>query len=275
MNIGLIGCGKVGTTLFYMLKNNNKIIGAYDIKKSNQYRAAKHLGIRKNPGLAELCTKSQALFFATPDDQILRAYKIAKPFIKGKKYIFHFSGLLPAAIFPRTHNIYCASVHPFATFPEIVLPPARNKYYLFVEGDEQALSTAKRIFAKKNFTIKKIRGYRKTKHHLLGVFSSNLLVGLISAICGLAKDIGWTRKDVNDVVIPIIQETISNIREKGLNKALSGPLERGDIKVIKKHLTTLKENKDLLNLYRILSLAVLKNVVKGEKKKKIEELLNQ
>lgn len=273
MNIGLIGCGKVGTTLFYLLKNNNKIIGVYDIKKSHQYRTAKRLGIRKNPGLAELCAKSRALFFATPDDQIFAAYKKTKPFIRGKKYVFHFSGLLSSTVFPKSKNIYRASVHPFATFPDIVLPPARNKYYLFVEGDEQALSTAKRIFAKKNFTIKKIRDYRKTKYHLLGVFSSNLLVGLISAVCGLAKDIGWTRKDVNDLIIPIIQETITNIREKGLNKALSGPLERGDIEVIKKHLDTLKKNKNLLYIYKTLSRAILKNVVKNGKK--IEELLDQ
>lgn len=275
MNIGLIGCGKVGTTLFYMLKNNNKIIGAYDIKKSNQHRAAKHLGIRKNPSLAELCAKSQALFFATPDDQILRAYKIAKPFIKGKKYIFHFSGLLPAAIFPRARNMYCASVHPFATFPIISVPPKQTKYFMFIEGNHQAINAARKIFSRKHFVIRKIDRRYKVKHHLLGVFSSNLLVGLVSAICGLAQDIGWTKKDVNDVIIPIIQETISNIREKGLNKALSGPLERGDIEVIKKHLDTLKKNKNLLDIYKTLSRAILKNVVKNRKKKEIAELLNQ
>ncbi|MCK4672404.1 DUF2520 domain-containing protein [candidate division WOR-3 bacterium] len=275
MNIGLVGCGKVGTTIFYLLKNNNKIIGVYDINKKNEKQALKLLHIKKNLSLKELCAKSQALFFATPDDQILVAYMKAKPFIEDKKYIFHFSGLLSSAIFPKSRNIYRGSIHPFATFPDIVLPPARNKYYLFVEGNEHALRAIKRIFAKRYFNIKKLKSCQKTKHHLLGVFSSNLLVGLVSAIYGLAKDIGWTKKEINDVIMPIIEETLHNIRGKGLNNALSGPLERGDIEVIKKHLSTLKKNKDLSNIYRTLSLVVLKNVMKGEKRKKIEELLNQ
>ena len=275
MNIGLIGCGKVGTTIFYLLKNNNKIIGVYDINKKKEKQALKSLHIKKNLSLKELCTKSQALFFATPDDQILIAYMKAKPFIEDKKCIFHFSGLLPSAIFPKSRNIYRGSIHPFATFPDIVLPPARNKYYLFVEGNEHALHAIKRIFAKRYFSIKTLKGYQKTKYHLLGVFSSNLLIGLAWAICRLAKDIGWTKKEIDEVIIPIIEETLHNIHGKGLNNALSGPLERGDIEVIKKHLSTLKKNKDLSNIYRILSLAVLKNVVKGEKRKKIEELLNQ
>ncbi len=275
MNIGLIGCGKVGTTIFYLLKNNNKIIGVYDINKKNEKQALKLLHIKKNLSLKELCAKSQALFFATPDDRILIAYMKAKPFIKGKKYIFHFSGLLSSAIFPKSRNIYRGSIHPFATFPDIVLPPARNKYYLFVEGNEPALRAIKCIFAKRYFSIKRLKGFQKTKYHLLGVFSSNLLIGLVWAICELTKDIGWTKKEINEVIIPIIEETLHNISGKGLNNALSGPLERGDIEVIKKHLSTLKKNKDLSNIYKTLSLAVLKNVVKGEKRKKIEELLNQ
>lgn len=275
MNIGLIGCGKVGTTIFYLLKNNNKIIGVYDINKKNEKQALKSLHIKKNLSLKELCVKSQALFFATPDDQILIAYMKAKPFIKNKKYIFHFSGLLSSAIFPKSKNLYRGSIHPFATFPDIVLPPARNKYYLFVEGNEHALRAIKRIFAKRYFSIKRLKSFQKTKYHLLGVFSSNLLIGLVWAIYRLTKDIGWTKKEINEVIIPIIEETLHNIRGKGLNNALSGPLERGDIEVIKKHLSTLKKNKDLMNIYKTLSLTVLKNVVKGEKKKKIEDLLNQ
>jgi predicted short-subunit dehydrogenase-like oxidoreductase (DUF2520 family) len=274
VNIGLIGCGKVGTTIFYLLKKHNHITGVYDINKKHEKQALKLLHIKKNLSLKELCAKSQALFFATSDDQILRAYKTAKPFIKGKKYIFHFSGLLSSTVFPKSKNIYRGSIHPFATFPDIVLPPTRNKYYLFVEGNEHALRAIKRIFAKRYFSIKRLKDFQKTKYHLLGVFSSNLLVGLVWAICGLAKDIGWSKKEINEVIMPIIEETLHNIRGKGLNNALSGPLERGDIEVIKKHLSTLKKNKELSNIYKTLSLALLKNVVKNSNKKKIEELLN-
>ena len=275
MRIGLIGCGKVGTTIFYLLKKHNHITGVYDINKKNEKRALKLLHIKENMPLEELCTKSQALFFATPDDQILAAYKKTIPFIKGKKYIFHFSGLLPGATFPKSRNIYRASVHPFATFPKISIPPTRKKYILFVEGDTQAANIAKRIFAKKYFIINRIRKEQKIYHHLIGVFSSNLMVGLISAIYEVAKSTHWSNKEINNVVMPIIEETLNNIKINSVKNALSGPLERGDIEIIKKHLNTLKKNKNLLDIYKTLSLVILKNVVKNGKKEEIEKLLSQ
>ncbi len=275
MNIGLIGCGKVGTTIFYLLKKNNHIIGVYDINKKNEKRAVKLLRIKRNLTLDELCIKSQALFFATPDDQILAAYKKTIPFIKGKKYIFHFSGLLPAGIFPKSKNTYRASVHPFATFPKISIPATRKKYILFVEGDTRAANIAKRIFIKKYFIINKIRKEQKIYHHLIGVFSSNLMVGLISAIYEMTKSTHWSKKEINNVIMPIIKETLNNIEINGIKSALSGPVERGDIKIIKKHLNTLKKHKNLLDIYKTLSRAILENVVKNGKKKEIEKLLNQ
>ncbi|MCK4251700.1 DUF2520 domain-containing protein, partial [candidate division WOR-3 bacterium] len=273
--IGLIGCGKVGTTIFHLLKKHNHITGVYDINKKNEKRALKLLRIKRKLTLDELCIKSQALFFATPDDKILAAYKKAKPFIKGKKYIFHFSGLLPAGIFPKSKNTYRASVHPFATFPKISIPATRKKYILFIEGDTPATKAAKRIFIKKYFIINKIRKEQKIYHHLIGVFSSNLMIGLISAIYEMTKSTHWNNKEINDVIMPIIKETLNNIEINGIKNALSGPLERGDIEIIKKHLKTLKKNKNLLDIYKTLSLVILKNVVKNGKKKELENLLNQ
>lgn len=273
MDIGLIGCGKVGTSLFYLLKKNNRIIGVYDIKKRNQRRTVKHIKILKNASYKEICIKSQALFFATPDDKIVTAFTKAKPFLEGKKYVFHFSGMLPSTIFSKSKKIHRASVHPFTTFPEIIMSPIRQKYNLFIEGDDSALRAARRIFVSKYFKIQKIAKQYKTKYHLIGVFSSNLLVGLISAIEGLSRDIGWTKRDTSDVISPIIKTTLDNVIKNGVKKALSGPLKRGDISTIEKHLKILRKDRNLLNIYKALSLAILKNVV--DNKRRIERLLNK
>ena len=275
MKIGLIGCGKVGITLFYLLKKNNQIIGVYDINKKNEQRALKLLHIKRNFALNNLCMKSEALFFATPDDQIVNAYKRVKPFIKGKKYLFHFSGLLPAEILPKSKNIYRGSVHPFATFPKIIIPPPRARYFLFIEGDSVARKAAKNIFRQRYFIVRNIDRRQKVNHHLLGVFSSNLMVGLASAIYELAKKINWKEKDFHEVVFPLIEETLDKIKNYRIKNALSGPLERGDIEVIKMHLRTLNNEKKLLRIYKSLSSQILENIVRGKNKREIEELLKQ
>jgi predicted short-subunit dehydrogenase-like oxidoreductase (DUF2520 family) len=101
------------------------------------------------------------------------------------------------------------------------------------------------------------------------------MVGLISAIYEMAKFAHWSDKEINQVVLPIVEETLNNIKINSVKNALSGPLERGDIEIIKKHLNTLKKHKNLFDIYKTLSLVILKNVVKNGKKKEIEKLLSQ
>ncbi len=272
MKIGLIGCGKVGTTLFYLLKKKNHIVGVYDRNKKNKKRALRLLSIKKNPSLEKLCMTSEALFFATPDDQITKAYGKVEPYITSKKYIYHFSGLLRSDIFPKSKGVFRGSVHPFATFPKINILP-RRKYIVFIEGDNGALKAAKKIFPKKYFALKMLNKKEKEIYHLVGVFSSNFIVGLMSATQELAKQLKWGTKEIEDYISPIIEETLRNIESYGIKNALSGPLERGDIEVVKTHLKALSKNKNLQNIYKTLSLNILKNIVKGKKKQRIEKIL--
>ncbi len=274
MRIGLIGCGKVGTTLFSLLGKNNRIVGIDDINKKNKQRALQLLHIKKNPEFRELVNNSEALFFATPDDQLVKAFTKARPYFHGEKYIFHFSGLLPASIFPRLRNIYRGSVHPFATFPTIVIPP-KKKYFLFIEGDRKAMKAARKIFRSRYLAIRSIAKKRKAYYHLTGVFASNLLVGLLSSAYTLARKTGWKEKDFYEVVFSIVEETLKNTKKYTLENALSGPLRRGDVAVIKKHIHTLKKDKDLLNIYRAVSLYMLSNFPGCRRKKEITNLLKK
>jgi predicted short-subunit dehydrogenase-like oxidoreductase (DUF2520 family) len=273
MQIGLIGCGRVGVTLFYLLKRNNRVIGVYDINRRNQNKAAQLLGIKNNPRYNDIINRCQALFLATPDDTICLAYERASKHIRGRKFVYHFSGLLPSDIIPKTKNVSRASVHPFATFPRIVIPP-RRKYLISIEGDGSAVKAASDIFRPKYFTLRQIKKEQKIIYHLAGVFSSNLLVGLISSTYELARKLNWQEADIHQLIFPIIDETLINIKKHGLESALSGPLQRGDVDTIKKHLKALKKNKRLSNIYRDLSIYILQNITPDNKNRQLKKLLD-
>lgn len=272
MQIGLIGCGRVGVTIFHLLKRNNRIVGVYDINRRNRIKAAQLLGIKHNPRYGDIINRSQALFLATPDDAIRTAYERARKHIRSRKFIYHFSGLLSSDIIPKTRNVSRASLHPFATFPRIVIPP-RRKYLVSVEGDGSAVKAAKGIFKSKYFTLRQIKKGQKITYHLAGVFSSNLLVGLISSTYELAKKLKWKESDIHQFIFPIVEETLSNIKKDGLESALSGPLQRGDAEIIKKHIQALKKDKNLSTIYKALSSALLENVVKDKEKARLKKLL--
>lgn len=275
MNIGLIGCGRVGTTMCYLLKKKHRIVGVYDINKQHERRAKKLLNISQNPQLETLCRESTVLFIATPDDQIGHAFQTIRPYLVGTKYLYHFSGLIPSTIFKKSTNIYRGSVHPFASFPFIIIPPERRQYPLFVEGDEPAVRTAAVLFRSSRFLITRIMRNRKTLYHLIGVFSSNFLVGILYAVRFLGRKLKGNEEILNSAVLSIMKETLDNVNQYGLKNSLSGPLERGDTGTVKKHLDTLNHNPTLLAMYRVLSLTITAAVKKGKQRTHLETVLKK
>ncbi len=258
MQIGLIGCGRVGLTIGYFLRKKNLLYGVFDKDKNVLKRAIKILAIKRNPRYEDLIKNSNILLFATPDDEIINAYNEAKKYIIKRKYLFHFSGLLPAEIFPPKMGLYRASVHPFATFPQIAVPPRKTKYNLFIQGDRESIKVIRKIFCPPHFTIRKIEKEQKPLYHLLGVFSSNFVVSLSEALLTILKKLGWSRREFELIILPMILDSLNNVKRYGVKLGLSGPIVRGDAKTIEKNLKTLKANPDLYNTYLILSRLIIK-----------------
>ncbi|MGQ9664741.1 MAG: DUF2520 domain-containing protein [bacterium] len=273
MKIGLIGCGRLGLTIGYFLRKYKCLYGVYDTDKKKIKYAVKILKISDNPGYEKLIKNCQVLLFATPDDRILDAYNRAKKHFTDKKFLFHFSGLLPAEVFAENKNVFCAALHPFATFPYPRIPPLRKKYDLFFQGDKKSYRIALRIFPRKHFRIHTITKKHKPFYHLLGVFSSNMVVALIEAILYLSRKLAWRKKDFNDFIFPMMIETIMNVKKYGVKKGLSGPLVRGDVESIKKHLKILEKNPALHNIYRSLSQIILK-YAPAKEQRQFKKILN-
>jgi predicted short-subunit dehydrogenase-like oxidoreductase (DUF2520 family) len=272
MKIGLIGCGRVGITIGYFLRKKHLLYGIYD-RNPNTLRNAKNiLKIRKNPDYKNLIQNSDVLLFATPDDEILNAYKKAQTYLKKEKYLLHFSGLLPAELFPYKKGIHRGALHPFATFPKIITPPGRKRYILFFQGERRCLRIVRKIFSPENFIIYPINKKHKPLYHLLGVFSSNLLVALSSAIKFLMKKLNWKEEDFQRIIVPMFMETIHNVTEFGIREGLSGPLVRGDRKTIEKHLSVLKRYPELYDIYVSLS-RILIRYAPMEKQKELKKIL--
>jgi predicted short-subunit dehydrogenase-like oxidoreductase (DUF2520 family) len=272
MRISLIGGGKVGITMLYYLKRRHRIIGVYDPDQKAQKRAARILGVKNPLPYPLFLSMSDAVFIATPDDEILKAYIKIKNLLKIPVYLVHFSGLLPADIFPKAKNRYRIACHPFATFPRLIIPPPRKKYPVFIQGDPQALRSFEKVFDDDHFTTCRINKKDKKILHLMGVMVSNLLVSLVDAANELASQTPLKKARARKVIGPLIEETLKNIMKYGIRDALSGPLKRGDIETIRGHLKILQKNKNRSAIYKSLS-ANLIRFAPADKKQRLRKLL--
>ena len=92
-------------------------------------------------------------------------------------------------------------------------------------------------------------------YHASAVVASNYLVTLLDLSLSLIKLAGMTGEDALRGLKPLIEGTISNVEKMGVQNALTGPIARGDILTIEKHLSEIESKAPrLLSLYRTLGL---------------------
>jgi len=259
--ISLIGAGKIAYSLLAAL--NKK----YPVKAiiSKNISSAKKLAYKFSipvyaDDLSKIPSDCDIIFFAIPDDQILlAAEKLSKLRINFSKKLFvHFSGSenISALKSLKKKGASVASFHIMQTFP--------SKKLVNIAGCNAAIESENKKNREILFSLAASLGLKpfainsdeKVSYHLSGVFASNFLVGNI--FC--AENIFGQRSGANifNMVEPIINSTLNNIKKNKAVKSLSGPIERGDLKTVKAHLKSLSgRNKKLYKLSYISQSLIL------------------
>jgi predicted short-subunit dehydrogenase-like oxidoreductase (DUF2520 family) len=110
----------------------------------------------------------------------------------------------------------------------------------------------------------------RARYHASAALASNALVALLADAASLWTDFGWSRADALRALLPLVRGTVANLDALGLPRALTGPVERGDIDTVRAHLDALADGPPAITeTYRQLSrraldLAVEKGGITGE-----------
>ncbi|WP_317311673.1 DUF2520 domain-containing protein [Clostridium thermobutyricum] len=274
MKIGFIGGGKVGFSLGKYLKENNFDVVGYFSKNVDSIKgAANFTNTKEFYSLKEILSESDILFITTTDSEIESVWENLKKLSIKNKIICHCSGALSSEIFKgrENYNVFGYSVHP--------LFPIKDKYESYkslkeavftVEGDETYINIIISMFSSIGNKVKEIDKNDKVKYHKSAVLVSNLVLALISIGVEELESCGFYSDEALDSLYPLIKNNIKNIKEKGLYEALTGPVERGDLETVKKHLeASTGENKEI---YKLLSKKLLEIGKKKNENKDYKEM---
>jgi predicted short-subunit dehydrogenase-like oxidoreductase (DUF2520 family) len=273
--VAVVGIGSLGRVLALALHAAGyavtEIIGR-DAAKSRRQAEGLALAIGARPATLDSATlDADVIWFCVPDDAIAataRQLALKQRDLTGKT-VLHSSGALPASELAqmKKRGASIASAHPMDTYVSDSKPCFEGTPFA-LEGDAAALRTAEGIVRDLNGAGEVIRITPKQKalYHALGSFSSPLLVSLLSAAEQVAKKAGITRPQA--VTGKILRQTIENYLQKGADESFSGPIKRGDIATIKKHLLALKN----VPAARAIYIALAKNAVATLPVKRAAEL---
>lgn len=270
--MSIVGAGNLGTALALTLPS-----AGYEVKfiavraKSGSLRYAKALARRVKARLVELGKQplDTALVWVTvPDDRIAQvARKLASAQDWKGRIVFHSSGaLISDELAPlREKGARAASVHPMMTFVRGSVPEMAGVAFA-VEGDAVATRAAREIVKRLGGDAFPIRKQNKVLYHAFGSFASPLVIALMASLEQVATGAGIRKRDIRAVVLPLLRQTWANYLTKGAGSAFSGPLVRGDVATVRKHLEELKKIPEAREVYVALAQAAVKNLpVKNQK----------
>jgi predicted short-subunit dehydrogenase-like oxidoreductase (DUF2520 family) len=189
------------------------------------------------------------------------------------KIAFHTSGALSSRELKqlKRRGAAVASVHPMMTFVRNVRPELKGVTFA-IEGDAPAVRAARRIARDLGGRAVLIDARRKPMYHAFGAFTSPLIVATIAAAEQVAHKAGLDQVSARAAIAPILRQTVANYCEQGPAGAFSGPLVRGDIETVRRHLEVLRALPEARAAYVALARSAIKTLpVKN--KRDIEKLL--
>jgi len=199
--------------------------------------------------------QADVVWITVPDDAIARvARELAGSDGWTGKLVFHSSGALTSdELAPlRAQGARVASVHPMMTFVRGSVPEMRNVAFA-IEGDAAAVRAAKSIVGDlggKSFVIAR---HNKTLYHVFGSFASPMVIALMASMEQVALAAGIRRQDIRRIMLPLFRRTWENYLVHGADAAFTGPLARGDIATVRKHLRELRKLPRLREVYLALA----------------------
>ena len=149
-----------------------------------------------------------------------------------------------------------ASAHPMMTFVR-GREPAWGGIAFAIEGDRKAHEAARGIAESLGGEPFAIRKPNKALYHAFGAFASPLVIALMSAMEQVAEAAGVPPQKAKKMVWPLLSQTLQNYLEKDGARAFSGPLARGDVKTVRKHLEELKGAPEAQEVYLALARAAI------------------
>lgn len=261
MKTGFIGAGKVGFSLGkYFAEKGMELSGFYSMTPGSSADAAEFTSSAQYTDVSELIKASDTLFLTVPDGKISQVYDQIKDMGIEGKLICHCSGAMSAAeAFPdiASYSAQGLSIHP--------LFPVSSRYdtykqlgdaFFCIEGRPSAAEKWSEILESFGNRTMIISPESKKQYHAACAVSSNLVCGLVYMSISLLRVCGFSENDALCALGPLAESNMKNIFTQGLPQALTGAVERCDIKTVEEHIHCMTSEDDR-QIYKALSLKLV------------------
>jgi predicted short-subunit dehydrogenase-like oxidoreductase (DUF2520 family) len=261
----IVGAGRLGVSLGTALARKGWTPEAVVDRDARAARRGRRFigGGRASTAPASVAGGRGTVIIAVPDGEVRHAAS-ALARSGGSwagRVVFHTSGILPAAALAplARRGARVAALHPSQAFPRPDMPAS-----VFVgvtwgfEGDQDAVGTARAIVRALRGHILFLSAKDKALYHAACALASNALVALEWTAGNVLGKAGITEDAAAAALAPLVQGTLHNVKTLGPAGALTGPILRGDLATVRKHLGALESEPEARAVYAALGRQILR-----------------
>lgn len=256
VSVGIVGPGRAGIGLGLALAKRGVTVWIH----GRQPRQLPELLAYSWGAWPEWIREAAVVLLAVPDGEIavVAAALASETSLRDNQVILHLSGVYDATVLDslRPTGAALGSLHPLQSFGDPSTSAERLEgATAAVEGDERAVQAAEELAALIGLTTVRIPTESKPLYHAAAVFASNYLVTVIATAKCLFESSGLPVDRAREALRTLASNTLDSTFKQDPASALTGPIARGDLDTVQKHLEALSGRDKLL--YCALGLATL------------------
>ncbi|MBB5017138.1 putative short-subunit dehydrogenase-like oxidoreductase (DUF2520 family) [Chitinivorax tropicus] len=244
--LNVIGAGRAGRVMARLLVSQglmtlNQVCNR-ELRSAQQ--AVAWLGSGRAVDQFSQLSSADIWLVATPDDQLaLVATQLAAlGILHEADRVFHLSGSHSADVLDALHHqtAHLASLHPLMSFanPDLAFAGFAGTYCA-VEGSPAWADQLQQWATQLGGISFALTAHQKTLYHAGAVQACNHLVALLETSLQCFELAGMPRAAALQALQPLLIGTLNNVHHLGTAAALTGPIARGDVGVVAKHVSGL------------------------------------
>jgi len=239
--ISIIGGGRLGRSLGRSLRERGwKIHSVVTRSQATARRAVRSIG-----GGHARATISNDVFLApivlisVPDsaipDVVQQLAAVAEPGARNR-FVLHTSGALCSGVLAPLRGLGASvgSVHPLQSFSGVSAPSLEGRVFT-IEGDNGAVRVSRSLARALGGQIVLVDSTDKPLYHAAASMAASQVLAEVEAAVQIFASLGMKRREALRALLLLTRQVLENQQRLGSRAAWTGPLARGDFRVIADH----------------------------------------
>ena len=268
LRIGFIGSGRLGKALAWHCTGRGlRVVAAASRQRAHAHELAARAPRCVATEAQEVADNCDLVFVTTPDAAI-RPTAEALHWRAGSSVV-HCSGATEVSELTRAAacGAFIGGFHPLQTFgdPEAAaqsLPGCT----ITIEASEPLDAILVALAERLGCTVNRLPPGARPLYHAAAGYTSQFINALLREAAAMWHSWGASEAAAVQALAPMVLGTIASIGRVGLAQGMPGPVSRGDIASVRKHVQALETfDPDSLGLYRALCERTVRLALEGQR----------